>query len=516
MIEDIIRDNLAVNLGILEPNLKLISKEFHLKNVFGSKGFIDILAKDLYNNYVIIEIKRSKESSRQTIQEVLKYIMLLKQNFNANDSEIRVIIVSTHWQELLSPFSELIYQTSLSVKGIMLHTDLSHSPVKAEIVQPLPQPESTQKFIREYRIDLFKTAGMRKLAIKSLEKKCDDLNIKDYVLVLLNGEKAKNKNVIFPFAIMFAYQELPYNILINILNKTDVLDMVREDFDSQGDYKNYLDEAILSAIHTQGQSDDVESGSPEVFESILSVQNWKIDNIKKYGSYKSDPRNDDESLIRELRGLTGSNEVKFLNFCESTHKIRLKEIFKNSLIPIRENKHWKGHILKVYKHLKTIKEPYRLIVNVFEPVSVLDSILRAFATDDIDYMPIYVIYIDYINENKLSIFHGHLMWSGTPVITINIIQYLMDDSEAMMSRFIDSMLWGENRDRLLHMFNLTYRNYLLTLDSGKQQIDSEIKIEKGIIETISNDSKLVQEWLVSNFKLGSELIKMAQSQIVQL
>ena len=105
-LEAKIRDWLANNLSFISDDLQLIQKEYHLQNTFGSTGFIDILAKDRYNNSVIIEIKRSNATARQAIHEILKYASLLKQNFKIKDSEIKAIIISTEWRELLVPYSD--------------------------------------------------------------------------------------------------------------------------------------------------------------------------------------------------------------------------------------------------------------------------------------------------------------------------------------------------------------------------------------------------------------------------
>lgn len=58
-----IRDQLASRLEILEPGLVFLAKEYLLPNTIGSKGFIDILAKDRFGNRVIIEVKRSNATA---------------------------------------------------------------------------------------------------------------------------------------------------------------------------------------------------------------------------------------------------------------------------------------------------------------------------------------------------------------------------------------------------------------------------------------------------------------------
>ena len=60
--ENIIRDNLAKDLSILEPGLVLIKTEFKLENLFGASGKVDILAPDEVGNFVVIEIKKKQSS----------------------------------------------------------------------------------------------------------------------------------------------------------------------------------------------------------------------------------------------------------------------------------------------------------------------------------------------------------------------------------------------------------------------------------------------------------------------
>ena len=94
-----------------------------LPDHIGSKGFIDILAKDVFNNFVIIEVKRANNSARDTITEILKYHALIKQKYKAKDGEIRIIIISTHWSEIIRAFSELVNNTTYAIKGYKIEID---------------------------------------------------------------------------------------------------------------------------------------------------------------------------------------------------------------------------------------------------------------------------------------------------------------------------------------------------------------------------------------------------------
>ena len=106
--ESKIRDFLADNLSFFEPDdyLDFIGKEFLVRSDIGADGRIDILAKDSFGNYVVIEIKKSNSSSRQALHELYKYVTLLRHDFEIPPENIRCIIISTEWHELITSFSE--------------------------------------------------------------------------------------------------------------------------------------------------------------------------------------------------------------------------------------------------------------------------------------------------------------------------------------------------------------------------------------------------------------------------
>ena len=76
--EKTIRDLLVTRLDLVEPGLVHVETEHKLPNVHGSKGSIDILARDALGHRVIIELKRSNDSARAAIHELCKYVALFK------------------------------------------------------------------------------------------------------------------------------------------------------------------------------------------------------------------------------------------------------------------------------------------------------------------------------------------------------------------------------------------------------------------------------------------------------
>ncbi len=80
--EAALRDELATKLFLIEPGLTLIEKEHPLPNRIGAKGFIDILARDRFGNRVIMELKRSNQTARQSLHKIMKYVPLLESVIN--------------------------------------------------------------------------------------------------------------------------------------------------------------------------------------------------------------------------------------------------------------------------------------------------------------------------------------------------------------------------------------------------------------------------------------------------
>ena len=79
-VEEKIREKLACKLDIFDKDLSLIKQEAFLRNRKGTRGFVDLLARDSLNRYVLIELKRSKAASREAIHEIFKYIEGIKEN----------------------------------------------------------------------------------------------------------------------------------------------------------------------------------------------------------------------------------------------------------------------------------------------------------------------------------------------------------------------------------------------------------------------------------------------------
>jgi endonuclease len=97
--ESDLRDFLSNNLTIIEPGLRLYEDEGISGVEFPVGGrFIDILAIDKHNNYVVIELKVSKGYDR-VIGQLLRYMAWIEKNQAEPSQRIRGIIIAREISE---------------------------------------------------------------------------------------------------------------------------------------------------------------------------------------------------------------------------------------------------------------------------------------------------------------------------------------------------------------------------------------------------------------------------------
>lgn len=183
--ESEIRQSVAKNISILDSTLIVLKEEYCI-SIGGKKAFIDILAKDNFGCFTIIEIKKSNKSARTTIQQMYKYASFLKKKYRVPSSDIRCIILSTVWDELEAPFGEFCKFSSYETKGYKLHYSVSKVPSYEEIFpvfihgasQPLDNFVLMQYEKMKERNNALKTFKLLKNTIKQLNGVVFSLNLK--------------------------------------------------------------------------------------------------------------------------------------------------------------------------------------------------------------------------------------------------------------------------------------------------------------------------------------------------
>ncbi|MGK7888231.1 MAG: endonuclease NucS domain-containing protein [Leptolyngbyaceae cyanobacterium] len=123
--ESDLRDYLAKNLQVIEPQLRLYEEEGITGVEFPVGGrFIDILAVDCNGNFVVIELKVSRGYDR-VIGQLLRYMAWIQKNQAESEQKVRGIVVAREISEdlmlacSLMPNVELFeYELSLSLNRV--------------------------------------------------------------------------------------------------------------------------------------------------------------------------------------------------------------------------------------------------------------------------------------------------------------------------------------------------------------------------------------------------------------
>jgi len=415
-IESKIRDWLAENLNFLEKGLQLIGKEYQLSDNIGSKGFIDLLCKDIYNNFVIVEIKRAQASSRQTINEILKYYSLIKHNLKARESEIRIVIISTHWSELIRAYSETCHKTNIALKGYQIEIDENTGiPNSINPVAPLEQSLIGRKFAYWYGLYLFETTTKRALFHEKLAERLGIAKVSDYVTVDLDGP-GENKKIVTPYALVAAFQKQSAEDLLTQIETLYTFEekdvMEREEFDDEPSYQRHLEGAFIDSLEMFSYDDSADNGYAEKLDSMINSQNWVVKKINRFGIFKSDPRYTDDLLIKELQGHDGTSSNKYVGFTESSQFERVKEIKEECMNSLMHTPQWAYFIEHIFNNLQKEGNSVRILIDIYNPDSVITTFYFTMVKANPAYLPLYTIVVDYMDIPKTELYVGELLWNG--------------------------------------------------------------------------------------------------------
>lgn len=389
-MESIIRDHIANNLAEISSDFTLISTEYYLKPVNPSftKSYIDILAKDKNDKIVIIEVKKSNQTARQAIHELIKYKTAIQSKFCINSNEVRLLIISVEWDELLVPYSE--FSNKYSVEGFKLQLDGNLEIVDIQSVSPIKINKLEKNVSNSQVCYVFKGEADRDNFTRRIRSKVLEIGINDFVIFQMLNEH--NNTTGFEFLSYVAFIQQSDDDYFSIIKKSGLyLEEATEYLENKDEYfdtTEALEGIILALLPHSPDNSFLETSDPYKLKSLLSVQGWRITDVLRNGIFNEDPRNvKDEQILRKvLKEDSGSagyfNEIVDSNELEIIDEITSKiddsfskyELFSTAVLQV---------VRSVFKRLAF----ERFHINIYHPADLLSSIGHSYYHKDARYFP---------------------------------------------------------------------------------------------------------------------------------
>ena len=510
--ESKIQDYLANHLNCLEEGLSLIQKEFPLSNPLGASGRIDILARDKYGQHVLIEIKRSNQASRQALHELHKYVALYQTNMGISVSEIRCIVVSTTWHELLVPFSEYFRSSTHSIVGFEIKTNEDGVILNSKKIDPLKVTEEI-KLCPEHIVYLFVNKGPISAAVAQCIQGLSNLKVDDYCILEISY-KGTNTNVIYPYGLY---------VVISAFNESQKIEQASNlEIDScefnPDESPFYIEETLLGRLNELVKlNDSCEIGYPEKFTDIR--ENWSITKIHRSGKLKKNEKIiHDNELLQQIAGFKGQNAFYYQGFSTPRYKEHWVLTINNAKYTLIGNKRWWNTLKWFSQLIESLSINSDVSFQIFNPTNIIGSIYKYYTTDQMSYLPQFEIVVVSEDKSNTYILVGTVTWDG---IKINKkVEQVLRPSYLDPEMFFFAIHQGivyENDESIMERIGINYSQFLLSNPDTNSAGIKYVSINNDRISLKQKDQfsdKTIQEFMSDNSEFISSICNFIETNSV--
>jgi hypothetical protein len=502
--EATIRDSLADNLHLLEKGLTLIQKEYPLKNPIGSKGYVDILARDSFGNRVVIEVKRSDPASRQAIHEIFKYFALYKTQNQTPDHQLRCFVVSTTWRELRVPFDEFLRKTTLQAQGFQIEVDLEGVVIAAEGVKPLA-PQKPFSLFRSHDIYLFKTPAKRDAFLPIVSDtfaKCGGLG----GLLITADYEGDSDRVVAPFAAYLVTSKVSDE---SAKKMTAACLEEDPDFDpTTAEGRNTFEDEFSLMIQATALklADTFEGGSPEKFGAECE-NGWKAKSVIRLGDVPDVGAVSDGELITLVAGYGGDNSVLYHRIATPRIPLAWQSIPQEFELSLRGNTAWLAAAEWFLDWVKQNLPDATVSICIYNPMDLIITMFQ-FLRGQSEFVPyLEIVATDEAKSRTVALF-GRILWNGLtrPTSIRDVFTPGIGGLDAVRMHTHMRSSWQID-ETLLSRHGLYY-GLLLGEDRGSGMIPEEIRVvnEGGRIvqQKATADSKGLVDFFTNNFAYLAE------------
>ncbi len=397
--ESVLRTFLARNLDIVEPSLQLVEEEHRVRNDHGTDGSIDILARDAAGDLVVIELKRSNQTARQALHELEKYIALLASDHGIRLDQLRCILLSTDWHELLVPFTRFVGHADFYVVGRQLQIDDNGLPAGSEIVE-LPNLDQGLEVCPLHTIALYAAKEARDAALVQVIDALEDISVADYITFELDLA-IEDDHVLFGhgFGVVLATFSEPMRDHIRVL--------FPELCDDEPDGGWWHEQVVQTHVVEVAQADEIRVLTPS---DVGAIANWETRDFLGYGRYANSTVWSETDLAKTVFAEGEALAPTLRRTVTVANKPAWTRLRRNVTTAIDGCGTWPQVVSALLDDLEA-RPNARVSVRIYAPGDILRGLEAIVRLGDPNYLP--QLIIEWSDGQEHGLIGGILVWDGT-------------------------------------------------------------------------------------------------------
>ncbi|MFD8079354.1 endonuclease NucS domain-containing protein [Streptomyces sp. NPDC059718] len=453
-LEHELRDVLVHNLELIEPGLRPVQlEEYPLPNAHGTRGRIDILARDRHQMWVVVELKRSRSSARQALHEVTKYTELLCREKNLAPDRIRAVIVAMpdDWEELLTAVSNVARDWSHDLRGYRLLLSSNGDPMGVERVPLLPRAFEP-RITPIHNLFFFASEEQRRQGWSIISEVAAELGQLD-LLAADFDRVAEKQHIPAPFGLYLA---------VGRVNEALASKVLLRGYDGPEPFAaehpaEYLalcaicNRLVSSRLRGMG----MESAQPGLLRNLADNPNWAIRGFRGTGAFDDSAAFEERDLFRFLSGDDrGDSQILYTGSASPQVASRWNGFRREVRQSLSGNCEWESLVGGWLDDVSQKVEDGDVGLHVYNPCDLLQTIIHGWPDRLDEFLPM-VMGEATRAEGLPSTVRGALCWNGQGMPLPEAVQLVYGDPHRLISNMYAGTMWQRDRE-LLDLLGLHY------------------------------------------------------------